>query len=124
MQTCKATILVVDDDAEALQIEVAALSELGYVVIPSDSAAEALELVAGKLPIDLLLTDLVMPGDINGSTLANRARRLRPKLKVVFTSGYVAGSSGGEMSSNGIPLVSKPWRLAELARCIERALGR
>ena len=88
MQARKITILVVDDDPIVLQTEVTALGELGYDVIPCDSAAEALELIAGKFAIDLLLTDLVMmPGDISGSILAKRARRLRPKLKIIFTSG-------------------------------------
>ncbi|KWV57120.1 hybrid sensor histidine kinase/response regulator [Rhizobium altiplani] len=81
-------ILVVEDDERVRRVVVARLTKAGYSVLESEDAASALELLSTSEPIDLLFTDIVMPGGMTGDELARRAVLLRPGLKVLFTSGY------------------------------------
>jgi CheY-like chemotaxis protein len=108
------TILVVDDDAAALEVETMALSELGYIVIPSTSGDEALGIASSGLPIDMVLTDLVMPGGMDGCRLASRLRQLCPDVKIAYTSGYVSASASAAMAARGEPILMKPWNFDDL----------
>ncbi len=104
------TILLVEDNHEMRRATTLQLAELGFEPIQTESGATALELLEAEVPIDLLLTDIVMPGDIDGRELAKRARRLRPDLPIVFISGYPASDDGSEASweSLGIKVLAKP----------------
>ena len=117
-------ILVVDDNAQILETIGAQLTSLGYRVIAAPDAAAALDRLTGPGDIDLLLTDVVMPGGMNGSQLAVEARRLRPGIKVLFTSGYfeVALVRDGKLDE-GTPVLAKPYRKHQLAQSVSEALS-
>jgi PAS domain S-box-containing protein len=114
------TILVVEDDHNVRDITVARLEELGYRVVEADCGAKALDLLGGDFVVDLLFTDVVMPGGINGIELAKRARQIRPDLKVIFASGYVSSASAEEMPG---PLLMKPYRDEALQGALSRMLS-
>jgi CheY-like chemotaxis protein len=116
------TILVVDDDTHALELETLALTELGYTVVPSNSADEALRLAASGLAIDLLFTDLVMPGGTDGYALAKRLREMRPEMKIAFTSGYVSRAVSAAMAARGEPILLKPWKFDDLKDFVQDVL--
>ncbi len=118
------TVLAVEDEAAVLTAVIENLADLGYQVIPARDAAEALELLRGEKRVDILFSDIVMPGGMNGVQLAVMAERLRPGLRVVLTSGYAGDLLAREHSVPGdLPVLAKPYprdQLAErlkLARC-------
>ncbi|WP_439598839.1 histidine kinase famiy protein [Falsiroseomonas sp.] len=119
-------ILVVDDDAEVLDLAASLLSELGYEVETAGDGPSALGLLADQdRHFDLLFSDVVMPGGINGITLASEARHRRPGLRVLLSTGFVdpreeAASAG--IRPHGFPLMPKPYRRAEVARRVRRVL--
>ncbi|HVI50704.1 MAG TPA: response regulator [Candidatus Sulfotelmatobacter sp.] len=117
------TILMVEDEDGVRQSVQAQLIELGYRVLPASSSDQALDILAGSETIDLLFTDLVMPGLFNGHDLAVQGRSLRPGLKVLFTSGYAQASilEQGQLD-DGITLLGKPYRQQQLAETIHRAI--
>jgi len=119
------TVLVVEDNTALRRVVVRQLGELGYRVLAAEIATAGLRLLEQQ-SIDLLLTDIVMPGGINGRELAQRARQRWPGIKVVFTSGFSeAWLSGhaGRLPSRA-PLLSKPYRKEELASAAREALDR
>src|SRR5208283_5853873 len=83
-------VLVVDDDPSMLAMVVNTLQSMGYDTIASCSGNDALEVLRSEEKIDLLFTDLVLPGGIDGAALAHMARRVRPGLPVLLTTGFVA----------------------------------
>jgi PAS domain S-box-containing protein len=117
------TVLCVEDDNEVRSYVTGQLASFGYNVISAADAAEALALVEAGAQFDLLFTDIVMPGNLNGRQLADRIAELRPALKVLFTSGNAYGviSSQGHAGLN-MQLLTKPYRRAELARMLRRCL--
>ena len=121
----RGTILVVEDDEEVLAVTAESLTELGYQVVTAVNAARALEILQSNQPIDLLFSDVVIPGGTNGAQLAVEARRLRPELKVLLTSGYTAAALSLE---HGLPdnlsLVGKPYQREELAKQLRLVIGR
>jgi DNA-binding NtrC family response regulator len=119
----RATILVVDDEVAILELETNFLAELGYNVIPTNSPDEALAIVAADRSVDLVLTDLVMLGDMDGWSLSERIHVLRPELKVAFTSGYVNPAAMAKLARSGLMVLHKPWRPDQLARFVQRALS-
>jgi CheY-like chemotaxis protein len=84
------TILVVEDDASVRIYSADALRDLGYRVIEAADGPSAVHILETKTPVDLLFTDVVLPGGMTGAQVAARARELRPGLKVLFTTGYVS----------------------------------
>jgi CheY-like chemotaxis protein len=122
--TGKETVLVVEDDAMVRGSVTTQLHSLGYRTITANNAAEALALIDGGAEFDLLFTDLIMPGLMNGSQLAKEVAKRRTPLKVLFTSGYTEGSviHHGRLEP-GMALLTKPYRTADLARMIRQALG-
>ena len=117
-----ATILVVDDNQGVLGVAVDQLTSLGYRVISATSGAEALEMLR-RDPVDLLFTDVVMPGDLAGRTLAAKAMEIRPGLKVLFSSGYFEGALVGKgQLETDVQFLAKPYRKQELSRKIEEVL--
>ncbi len=116
-------LLLVEDDVTVREHVALQLRQLGYSLVEAADAASALRALKGKQTIDLLFTDVVMPGGINGPQLADAAKLLRPGLRVLFTSGYTAGASGlhGKLEP-GAHLLSKPYRRRELAEKVRMAL--
>jgi CheY-like chemotaxis protein len=117
------TILVVEDNAPLRRIVVRQLSELGYHVLTAENGMTALE-VMERESIDLLLTDGIMPGGIDGVELARRARQHGPELKVVFTSGFVEPIA--DCPRKALPadaqLLAKPYRRDQLAALVRGSL--
>ncbi|QIO30424.1 PAS domain S-box protein [Bradyrhizobium sp. 1(2017)] len=118
------TILVVEDDRLVRDYVLAQLHALGYVTLQAANAAEALAIVATGKPFDLLFTDVIMPGKMNGRQLADELMKTRPDLKVVYTSGYTENAiiHHGRLDS-GVMLLAKPYRKSDLARIIRKALS-
>ncbi|HUN95429.1 MAG TPA: PAS domain S-box protein [Bradyrhizobium sp.] len=116
-------ILVVEDDALVRRYVITQIHSLGYTTLEASNARQALELIDNGAAIDLLFTDVIMPGSINGRQLADEALRLRPGLKVLFTSGYTENAivHHGRLDA-GVLLLAKPYRRPELARMIRVAL--
>jgi PAS domain S-box-containing protein len=117
------TILLVEDDQMVLRYAHEQLVALGYRVIQAADPARALDVLRGPEPVDLLFTDMVMPG-MNGHQLANRALQLRPGLRVLYTSGYAeVGIVQEGRIDEGVHLLSKPYRREDLARRLRELLA-
>jgi len=117
------TVLLVEDDEQVLGMAVESLEELRYTVMVARNAAEALDQLKGVERIDVMFSDIMMPGGMNGPQLAVAARRLRPDIKVLLTSGYVADLDEGQMLGRGeMPVLNKPYRRDELARSLRFVL--
>jgi PAS domain S-box-containing protein len=117
------TILLVEDDAQVRAIAASQLDELGYTVMEASNAAEALVLLAGETPIDLLFTDVVMPGK-TGRQLAKEAQEMRPSLKTLFTSGYTDNAivHHGRLDPD-VRFLAKPYRRRDLGAAVRAALS-
>jgi CheY-like chemotaxis protein len=116
-------ILVVEDDVRVRRVAVARLKDTGYRVIEAGSGAEALALVDAHPEIDLLFTDVVMPGGMNGDELAKAVRAIRPRIKVLFTSGYAEPSVAGRELAEAGSWLKKPYTARELAGRLRELLG-
>jgi signal transduction histidine kinase/CheY-like chemotaxis protein len=115
-------ILVVEDEAAVRQLSVDTLSELGYTVFQAESADMALTVLNERADISLLFTDVVMPGK-NGRQLADEVRKVRPHMKVLFTTGYTKNAVvHNGMLDAGVRLLGKPFSLEQLARAVRDAL--
>ena len=113
------TILVVEDNGDLRNIVKQQLNQLGYHVLEAANGAEALKLLTEGDKIDLLFSDIVMPGKINGMELARLATERWPSLKVILTSGFPDTQVNGQQESPaGLRLLSKPYRKADLARTL------
>jgi PAS domain S-box-containing protein len=117
------TILVVEDNKALRNLVIRQLKDLGYRTIAAADAAEALEAIRRDEPIDLLFTDVVMPGGMDGRALAGAAQALRRDLKVLFTSGFTAAAaaavSPGALNAG---LLTKPYRPDELAQRVRATI--
>ena len=119
------SVLVVEDNEALRRVVTRQLGELGYRVLAAENAAAGLKLL-DRHNIDLLLTDIVMPGGINGRELARRARQRWPEIKIVFTSGFSEARLNGDAGPLAActPLLSKPYRKEDLASAAREALDR
>jgi len=117
-------VLVVEDDALVRRYVVTQVQSLGYTALEASNAAEALDVIGKTATIDLLFTDVIMPGSMNGRQLVDEALKKRPALKTLFTSGYTENAivHHGRLDS-GVLLLAKPYRKSDLARMIRMALG-
>jgi CheY-like chemotaxis protein len=117
------TILVVEDDADVRQYVVSQIRDLGYQVIEAADGRQARLILDGDASIDLLFTDVVMPGGMTGRQLADAAKERRPTLRTLFTSGYTENSivHQGRLDP-GVHFLAKPYRRQELARKLREAL--
>ena len=111
-------ILLVEDDASVGEMVEAMLSDLGHEVLRAEAAAPALTILEAPGRIDLMLTDLIMPGGMNGVELAHAAVALRPGLPVILTSGYT-GEALGAATEAPWPLLAKPYLAESLAAIID-----
>jgi PAS domain S-box-containing protein len=118
------TILVVEDDLLVRQYVLAQVGSLGYATLEASNAAEALKIIENGAAVDLLFTDVIMPGGMNGRQLVDEALKRRPSLKTLFTSGYTENAilHHGRLDE-GVLLLAKPYRKPELARMIRVALN-
>lgn len=118
------TILVVEDDAKVRETVVDLLSGLGYAVLKANNAEQALAVVESGVHIDLLFTDVVMPGALRSTEMVQRAVQTLPALKVLYTSGYTQNAivHGGRLDP-GVELLSKPYSRQQLAFKIRQVLG-
>ncbi len=117
-------ILVVEDDADVRATVVAMLEALGYTVDEATTADEALAKITGDDPIDLIFSDVVMPGRMSADDLARAARAHNPRLKVLFTTGYdLVSGPDSDNADEDASLLYKPYRAAELQRRIQSLLG-
>jgi PAS domain S-box-containing protein len=122
------TVLVVDDERSLSEVSALNLRDLGYIALTADSGAEALEIIKKNQTIDLLFSDVVMPGDLDGYQLAQAAIGFSPTIKILLTSGFTDKKE--KMGSEEIPLLTelsknllpKPYTRDELATSIRRAL--
>jgi CheY-like chemotaxis protein len=113
---------VVDDDPRIRRLARRALSELGYQVIEAENGADAARLLE-SVGVDLLFTDVVMPGEIDGRTLGQWARQARPGLQVLLTSGFPQPSGAeGIPGTEALPLLKKPYSKKQLAEAIRPLL--
>jgi CheY-like chemotaxis protein len=106
-------VLVVDDDSEVRETIISLLEPRGFTVVDASNGRQALEILEQDPTIDVLFTDVMMPG-ISGITLARRALELRPGLRVVLTSALMAEG----MPEERLPLLRKPFRAEELVRTL------
>jgi PAS domain S-box-containing protein len=119
------TVLVVEDDPDVRSLAVSLVGALGYRVLHASDGPSAVAVLKTRSDIDLLFTDMVMPGGMTGAELARTAMALRPGIAVVYTSGYTeaAVARNGDLDP-GIELLSKPYRRQILARALRAALDK
>src|SRR3954447_24639612 len=117
-----ATILVVDDTAEILDLTSSVLEEAGYGVLRCGGSREAMAILSDGHNIDLLLTDIMMPGGIDGFELARQARAVRPSLSVAYITGYAQTPPEDARCVFG-PILRKPHRQQDFARQIDDLLA-
>jgi CheY-like chemotaxis protein len=116
------TVLLVEDEPSLLVTATAMLEKLSYNVLTAATPDEALEQVNSGTPVDLLLTDVVMPG-MNGRDLAERIRQLRPGIRVLFMSGYAPDAvlEAGALGT-GVRYIQKPFTVNAMAKSLRLAL--
>ncbi len=119
------TILVVEDEENVRNFSVEVLSDAGYTVLAAENAARAVEILAEGAPVDLLFTDVVLTGNMNGRALAEQVQRMRPSIAVLFTTGYTRNTilQPGPLD-DGLDLLSKPFTAAALAQTVRKHLDR
>ncbi|WP_246337911.1 ATP-binding protein [Azospirillum oleiclasticum] len=113
-------VLLVEDDPIVAAVMAAAVVELGYQVSRASSAEEALAILSDGEPVDLLFTDVVMPGEMSGLDLARKVRRTRPDLPVLVTTGYSEEIAQG----SGFHILPKPYDMRTLAEAVSAVLSR
>jgi CheY-like chemotaxis protein len=118
------TVLVVEDDSLVRRYVMTQIESLGYTTFEAANASEALQIIDTAPTLDLLFTDVIMPGSMNGRQLVDEAKKRRPALKTLYTSGYTENAivHHGRLDS-GVLLLAKPYRKSELARMLRLALG-
>lgn len=116
-------VLVVEDNKDVLKLTSAMVKSLGYKVLEAETGDEAIKILKARPDIVLLLTDVMLPGAINGPVLAKQAKEFYPNLKVLFNSGYAEHAIvQNGLLEEGVNLISKPFRKQQLANKIEEVL--
>jgi CheY-like chemotaxis protein len=113
-----ATVLVVEDNEDVRAVTVSLLEQLGYRTIAVDNAATALEALASRQPISVIFSDIVLPGDIDGLSLARTATARYPDVPVVLTTGYTRVFD----NEPEFPVLRKPYQISALGRIIRETL--
>ncbi|WP_091717381.1 hybrid sensor histidine kinase/response regulator [Methylobacterium phyllostachyos] len=117
------TILIVDDREDVAELARTILRDFGYATLVASNAREALEILDSSERVDLLFTDLIMPGGMNGVLLAREARRRQPRLKVLLATGYAEASlERTDIGGSEFDLLNKPYRRTELVRRVRAIL--
>jgi len=117
------TIMVVEDDALVRNFVTTQLQSLGYRTVGAANGPAALSLIEGGQKFDLLFTDVIMPGSMSGRELADKVSKVRPGIRVLYTSGYTDNAivHQGRLDP-GVLLLTKPYRKSQLANMVRRAL--
>jgi two-component system cell cycle sensor histidine kinase/response regulator CckA len=115
------TVLLVEDEPMVRSVAERALTRHGYSVITADNGEDALEIIARNEPIDLLISDVVMPG-MDGPTMVREARQSRPELKILFMSGYAEEQLRKSIDIENVNFLPKPFSVTELAEAARRAV--
>jgi CheY-like chemotaxis protein len=117
------TVLVVDDEADLLEVALTYLAEMGFTSFEAKDGASALKVIADHPEIGLMVTDMIMPGRMNGVELVQRARELRPNLKIIYSSGFPAEALAQKDSFMvDAPLLRKPYQHSEFTAMIHRVM--
>jgi CheY-like chemotaxis protein len=117
------TVLLVEDDSAVLTLTCEMLRELGYSVVTASDAGSALDILNSDRSIDVIFTDVVMPGGKSGVQLAAEARGLRPDVKILLTSGYTGEAlTRHKPETLDLPIVAKPFRQADLGMRLRQIL--
>ncbi|KIZ43529.1 MULTISPECIES: PAS domain S-box protein [Rhodopseudomonas] len=118
------TVLIVDDEPSVRMLITEVLAELGYTSIEASEGSSALRVLQSDVRIDLLVTDVGLPGGMNGRQLADYGRIARPELKVLFITGYAEKSVlGGEQIEDGMSILTKPFAMEGLATRIKELIA-
>lgn len=117
------TVLVVEDEVLVQMLVLEVLQDLELRALDANDAPSALEILRADGPIDLLVTDVGLPG-MNGRELAETARGFRPDLKVLFVTGYADRAQAGEFVGDGMDMIVKPFALDHLANKITEMVAR
>lgn len=117
---CAGTVLLVEDNAEVGEVARAYLEQLGYAVKQTASAQAGLDLIERAGDIDLIFSDILMPGEMNGLDLAKAVRRRFPTIAVLLATGY--SSSAQHAVSQGFDVLQKPYDLPALERALRAAV--
>ena len=112
------TILVVEDNPDVKTVATAMLEQLGYRTIAVSAGVEALKVLASGQPVNLVFTDLMLPGHLDGAELAQAVRTRYPEIPILLTSGYAKAVS----ARHDLPILRKPYQLAALAQAIRENL--
>lgn len=123
VETPRGLILIVEDNPDVRRVAVNTLASFGHRTLEAENAAMALEVLQQNQHIDLLFSDVVMPGPLSGLDLAKRAKEIRPDIKILLTSGF-AKAAMEDVAGDGTPwpLLSKPYRAEELTRAVNKVL--
>jgi two-component system cell cycle sensor histidine kinase/response regulator CckA len=116
------TVLLVEDEPMVRSVAERALTRHGYTVITADNGEDALAILDKGEPIDLLISDVVMPG-MDGPTMVREARESRPELKILFMSGYAEEQLRKSIDLENVNFLPKPFSVTELAEAARRAVG-
>ena len=111
-------ILFVEDDDGVLDLGIQVLRDAGYDVVPAVSGDIAEVLLEQGLPFEVLITDIVMPGHLDGFALARRARELRPDIRIIYATGFSGSASVRTSDSPDGAKLIKPWQPDELVRAV------
>jgi CheY-like chemotaxis protein len=118
------TILVVEDDERVRQLTITRLKLIGYQVLEASDGPKALDILSRGHMVDLVFTDLVMPGGMSGHEVAMRARQLKPGIKVLLTSGYAEELVHGDnLEREQLKVLRKPYHQAELVAILRQVLA-
>jgi CheY-like chemotaxis protein len=117
------TVLVIDDEATVRMLIVEVLKEAGYTAIEADDGPSGLQILQSASPIDLLITDVGLPGGMNGRQVADAAREGRPDLKILFVTGFAENAAvGNGLLGPGMAVMTKPFVMTELSNKIVEIL--
>ena len=116
-------VLLVDDEPSLVELAEIYLKAMGYTVYAAGTPAEALRIVAQEEGMDLLITDIIMPGGMNGVDLAHQVREVFPQIRVIYSSGYPANA----MADRGLPVIDgrflrKPYQRSEFESAVRTAM--
>jgi CheY-like chemotaxis protein len=118
------TVLVIDDEPTVRMLMVEVLEEAGYIVLEAQDGPAGLKILRSKAQIDLLITDVGLPGGINGRQVADAARETRPDLKVLFVTGYAENAAiGNGLLDPGMQVITKPFVMAALGNKARHMIG-